>query len=373
MKYQKIPRSIVLAYNRHREYKYWLRICHAPYKSLYFSFDGSIHSCCVNRKHVLGTYPDQSLQEVWNGEKRKELKRHINHRDLSLGCQECKYYLENRNFDDLRAKYYDFPITKRRFPVFMEFELSNVCNLECMMCGGNFSSLIRKNREHRPPLEMAYDDTFVKQLEYFLPHLKRAQFAGGEPFLINIYYDIWDRLIDLNPECLIGVQSNGTILNDRVKDVLERGRFQVGLSIDSLKKEVYEKIRINARFEDVMENIDWFATYSRSKQIHAHITTCPMRSNWKEVPDLINFCNGKDFYMRFNFVWQPEEFALWNLPSAELKEMFNWLSKIEFKGSGAVFEENIRYYNNFLNQVSAWHQDAMNREKLDQSNQKCIE
>jgi len=362
-KKNKIARSIVLAYNRTREYKYWLRICHAPYKSLYFSFDGTVHSCCVNRQYKLGKYPENSLLDIWKGKQLKTLKRHINRRDLSLGCQECKYYLENKNYDDLRAKFYDFPETNRRFPVFMEFELSNVCNLECMMCGGNFSSLIRKNRENRPPLKMAYDDEFVDQLEHFLPHLKRAQFAGGEPFLINIYFRIWKRLIDLNPDCIIGVQSNGTVLNNRVKEILARGRFQLGFSIDSLKKEIYEKVRLNASFEETMRNLDWYASYGLSKNIHNHITVCPMRINWMEIPDLVRFCNEKQFYIRYNFVWQPEQYALWNLPHKTLSEIYNFLSESSFSGSGSVFDENIRYYGNFLKQVDSWHRDALNKDQ----------
>jgi radical SAM protein with 4Fe4S-binding SPASM domain len=362
MKYQKLPWQVVMAYNRSREYKYWCRICHAPYKSLYFSFNGSVHSCCVNREHVLGTYPEHTLLEIWNGEKRRQLARHINHRDLTLGCHECRYYLEKGNVDDLRAKYYDYPVRNRKYPVFMEFELHNTCNLECVMCGGNFSSLIRRNREQRPPLPMVYDDGFVGQLEPFLPHLHKAQFAGGEPFLIHIYYQIWERLLEVNPDCIIGVQTNGTILNERVKQFMEKGRFQIGVSVDSLQKDVYEAIRVNADLENVLDNITWFADYSRSKNIHLHITVCPMRMNWKEIPDLVAFCNRIDAYIRFNNVWQPLEYALWNLSSGEIAEKVDQLSRIHFDGDGKVGEENRRYYATFLAQMVAWQREALARE-----------
>jgi radical SAM protein with 4Fe4S-binding SPASM domain len=363
MKYQKLPWKIFMAYNRTREFKYWLRICNAPFKSLYFSFDGTVYSCCVNRTHALGRYPEHTLSEIWNGERKKQLARHINHRDLSLGCQGCQYYLEKGNFDDLRAKYYDFPKNNIRFPVFLEFELHNTCNLECIMCGGDFSSLIRKNREHRPPLPMVYDDRFVEQLSPFIPYLHRALFAGGEPFLIPVYYSIWEKIIEMNPACRIAFQSNGTVLNQKVKDILERGRFEVGLSIDSVNKEVYETIRVNSRMEDVINNARYFSEYCRAQKTDMHITACPMRINWRGIPDLVNFCNELNAYIRFNNVWYPPEQALWNLKSHELHEIRNVLEGYQFDGKGTVADENRRYYHNFLNQLLIWSQEALMREQ----------
>ena len=118
---------------------------------------------------------------------------------------------------------------------------SRIPNLECIMCYGNFSSSIRKNREKLPSTPTVYDEKFLESLDPIIPDLKYVKFLGGEPFLINIYYEVWERIIECNPNCLIDVQTNGTILNDRVKDILERGNFRIGVSLDSLKKETYER------------------------------------------------------------------------------------------------------------------------------------
>jgi MoaA/NifB/PqqE/SkfB family radical SAM enzyme len=75
-------------------------------------------------------------------------------------------------------------------PKVMEFELSNECNLECVMCNGSFSSSIRKNREKLPPIISPYNDDFVNELDAFIPHLTDAKFLGGEPFMIEIYLKI---------------------------------------------------------------------------------------------------------------------------------------------------------------------------------------
>jgi MoaA/NifB/PqqE/SkfB family radical SAM enzyme len=80
------------------------------------------------------------------------------------------------------------------YPRVMEFELSNECNLECVMCNGYFSSSIRKNREKLPASVSPYNDQFVDELDQFIPHLTDAKFLGGEPFMIDIYLKIWERI-----------------------------------------------------------------------------------------------------------------------------------------------------------------------------------
>ena len=70
------------------------------------------------------------------------------------------------------------------------------------MCGGKWSSAIRKNREGLPPLKNHYDKDFVKQIREFLPFLREARFIGGEPFLINLYYDIWEAITESSQQPL---------------------------------------------------------------------------------------------------------------------------------------------------------------------------
>jgi MoaA/NifB/PqqE/SkfB family radical SAM enzyme len=209
---------------------------------------------------------------------------------------------------------------------------------------------------------MAYDDNFVEQLTEFIPHLKKAQFAGGEPFLIKVYHQIWEKIIELSPDCIIGVQTNGTILNDTVRSLLNRGNFQVGVSLDSLQKDTYESIRKNASYDDVMQNIRYFTEYSKNKNIPMHITVCPMRINWKELPALVEFCNVLNVFIRFNTVWKPAQYALWNLPPDELKEICNYLFDKKPVGNNPVSKKNSRYYSGYINQINSWYEDGLSRQ-----------
>ena len=117
--------------------------------------------------------------------------------DLSYGCGNCRHRLEHgTGYADVEYYRWMPEPADPAWPEVMAFGLSNTCNLACVMCGGNLSSRLRA-LEGRPRLEPAYGDRFFAELEEFLPHVRRTEFRGGEPFLIREHHRVWDLLADL--------------------------------------------------------------------------------------------------------------------------------------------------------------------------------
>jgi MoaA/NifB/PqqE/SkfB family radical SAM enzyme len=357
-------------------------ICHAPFQSINFTQNGDATVCCYNRKHVLGRYPSDNLKRIWFGKEAQQLREYIKKNDLSKGCETCAMQIESNNFASVHARHFDFqsdhPIkhflkkiksyfkTKHfiAYPRVIEFELSNTCNLECVMCSGEFSSSIRKNRENKPALEEVYDEAFVKQLEVFIPYLDEVKFYGGEPFLIPVYYEIWEKIALLNPTCRISVQTNATTLNNKVKNCLENGNFHLNISLDSLVKENFEHIRKNANFERVMDNLKYFHSYTKSKSTFFGISTCVMRDNWKELPDFIRFCNQLEVPIYFHTVYFPSVRALWNLDSDQLEEISLFLSKESFPSGSEIQRKNKIHFEDTLKLIQQWQTEAKRIEDL---------
>ena len=90
-----------------------------------------------------------------------------------------------------------FPVDSAQpeWPSVIEFNGSNACNLECIMCG-EYSSAIRGNVEGLPPLRKVYDDQFFDDLRLFLPHLRLLNLLGGEPFFAAETHRIWNMMIE---------------------------------------------------------------------------------------------------------------------------------------------------------------------------------
>jgi molybdenum cofactor biosynthesis enzyme MoaA len=275
---------------------------------------------------------------MWFGEKAVVFRETLIKQQLTKGCQLCLSQFAAGNFSGIHTKIFDLDLNVfqekgvsalkaedysrwRTMPEILEFELNNTCNLECVMCHGNHSSLIRKNREGLPPIHSPYDERFIEQLRPFIPNIKLARFLGGEPFLIQIYYPIWELFAELNPQAELHITTNATVLNGKVRSILERVNANLIISTDSMVKETFEKIRINAKHERVLEHIRYFAEYCAQRNKIFSFATCPIRENWREMPELVRFCNEKGINLYFNTVEYPDESSLRTLELHEMDEV----------------------------------------------------
>jgi MoaA/NifB/PqqE/SkfB family radical SAM enzyme len=227
------------------------------------------------------------------------------------------------------------------------------------MCNGYFSSSIRKNRENLPATVNPYDEGFVNQLDDFIPYLTDARFLGGEPFLIDIYYSIWEKIRKQNPAMRLHITTNATVLNNRVKELIEDLNVHFVISVDSIQKESYEAIRINARFDRMMENWKYFYDYTRRKKTQMSFAVCPIKLNWQEIPGIVEFCNQHSIQVYFNTVTYPRELSLETMPAAELHKVISFMESANIPSAGYVPAYNKRMYDDMLNQLRAWHQRAL--------------
>lgn len=377
-----LHKKVLEQYAETRNGTYKTIVCHAPFVSLNFEQNGNVRACCYNNKDIIGNWPTQSILEIWNGEQAQKLRNHIRNNELGGGCTECGNMIVAGNHQGVRARFFDEyapnNLSSRlhyfrnkfnghiNFPKVLEFELSNECNLECVMCNGYFSSAIRKNREGLPAIESPYTDKFVDELEPFIPHLTDAKFLGGEPFMIKIYLKIWERILKINPSVRIHITTNGTLLTQRVKDLLEGLNAGIIISVDSIREETYKKIRVNGSFQKVMENIDYLTEYTKRKKTFISIAACPITYNWKELPELLQFCLSRNITLYFNAVFSPSDLSLKDQPLAYQQEVINYLESnpAPKKTDKSLSPANlsINAYNDFINQLKLWMQESKTKQ-----------
>ncbi|MDD2635772.1 MAG: radical SAM protein [Bacteroidales bacterium] len=333
-------------------------VCHAASRSIYFDIYGNATACCFNRVYILGKYPKNSIEEIIKGDKRKKLQTELCRQNFMYGCQHCHKLIEAGNYEGVEARLYDPLRNQGDTPSEIIFELDNTCNLECVMCHEGFSSSIAKSKGLEK-IKHPYDKDFLNQIEPYIKNLEVAKFLGGEPFLINIYYEIWDLIIKTNPKCKIILQTNGTILNDKVKSYLAKGNFYIGVSIDSLKPEIFERIRVNAKLDAVLKNLDYFISVTKKKNNYVNLSVCPMQNNWKEMPDLVNFCNEKKIFIYFNTVY-TDGFAISQMSEEELLEIKNYYESVKFRTKGIIAKRNVRFFNNLKTQIESIYFEKFN-------------
>lgn len=363
------------------------RLCYAPWLALNFDQTGSVTACCFNRAFPLGSYPTQNLNDIWQGAAANALREAMLQQRFDLGCQSCERMIEEGNYESVLIRHFDDyahylgnPSSGNSLfgkffgkkhsdvlppPRVFEFEISNTCNLECIMCGGNWSSAIRKNREKLPALHLPYDAAFVEQVKAFLPELKRANFLGGEPFLISLYYEIWEAIIAINPGIDVAITSNGTVLNERAKNIIEKlPHCRITLSVDSLQPDTWESIRVNGEYGILKKNLDYLLA---TKKL-VSFSVCPMIQNRMEIPGLITFCRDHHLDIYFNVVYGPlggkisgihrnpaqsdsgfiPETSLQALPANELSALIRYYQTFQFEG------RHQQQLNHLIAQLNTW-------------------
>jgi len=299
--------------------------CYAPTVQMYFQPDGDVRACCRNMSYPLGNVGQQRLTEIWEGARRRELVTRLAVDDYSHGCEGCQWEIETEgregsypeSFTEF-AGYLTHEPEVAEWPHFLEFNLSNSCNLQCIQCNGDLSSSIRIHREGRPPQPKVYGDEFFDDLRLFLPHLEAAQFAGGEPFLGAENFRVWDLVAEVAPDLRCQVVTNATQWNKRVEAVLEKVRVSPTFSIDGITRETYEAIRIDSDHALVMANIDRFCAYAERVGTDVFINFCLMAQNYHEFGDLLLFAEARGIYVNVSVVHYPEHCSIARLDPAEI-------------------------------------------------------
>lgn len=356
-----LPQRLVLGCNKFRNRAAHAPLCMAPFVSLRFERYGRVFVCCHNNSFVAGTYPAQNLMGIWNGKPLKDLRRVFGKQKLHTGCALCADAIVSEKYQSPGANMFDNYKPHASMPRMLDFKTDNTCNLSCIMCF-SFSSC----RKESPAFDSQsafepYNDSFIDELKSFLPHLTEIRFSGGEPFLSPFYLRIWELAIEVNPQCVITVQTNGHILNPRIKELMDKGRFAVNVSIDSLNPQVYSQIRKGGHLQTVLEHIDFFKNYCDSKGTAFKITICPMRMNVHELPDLLRFAGTLNARAWFSIVRYPLKYALWTLPPDEIHNLALTLATAHLPESTEVEKYNKTMLHSLVNELHVWEHDSRER------------
>jgi MoaA/NifB/PqqE/SkfB family radical SAM enzyme len=328
--------------------------CNAPFNNMYINLLGRVSPCWKLPGLCDQWSKDRSLMDIWTGEHFQKYRNALKQNLFLNRCGECKKEIDEGVWPLAKA-YEKFPV--RDMPSLMEIELSNQCNLECIMCNGTLSSGIRKNRDKLPPLPQIFDDSFLEQMKEFIPHLVELRVNGGEPFAQKILLDLLDIVFEINPQLKVTIATNGTVYNKRVQSILDKCNIHLNISIDSLIPERYEQIRVNASFDVLMKNFEIFKEYCHTNNRNLSIMVNPMNNNWEEMIDFVYFTDKHNCNLWFNTILYPKHLSIKHLHK---NEILNIHSKLKEKFN--LLQKTIKNYDKIdhliNNQIAEWLLDA---------------
>ncbi len=174
-------------------------------------------------------------------------------------------------------------------PTLCVYDVTTRCNSRCAMCS------IWKRREK----EMSLKDVekVFNDLKKFGIHTIFLQ--GGDPLVKKEVFDVIKILDDLKFD--VNVITNGILLSEKTLEKLDmantRGKITVTVSLDTLDRKVYKRIRGVDKFDIVIKNIKALSKHKGLKGgVHATITSI----NYKEMEKLHEFVHGLGLCFTFN-------------------------------------------------------------------------
>ena len=296
--------------------------CWAAHASMYFDQFGDVRACCQNTEAPMGNVTRSGIREIWDSAETQRLRDALRADDYSVGCGFCQWQVDQGDESIVFARVFDrHEVRSNRptWPVQMEFSMTNACNLQCVMCNGDWSSSIRTHREGRAPLPEVYGDAFFEELAEFLPHLRQVNLLGGEPFLGREPLRVLSMLADLDDPPAVAVTTNGTQWSPRIERICERLPMSFVLSLDGITATTYESIRVGSDFALVMENLKRFEEHAERNDTMVSLAHCLMRPNVHEFSSLLRFAEDRGLWIGINEVLFPSELSLFQLPADELR------------------------------------------------------
>src|SRR5947209_3819239 len=172
---------------------------------------------------------------------------------------------------------------------YAQFEPVGQCNLRCQMCPIQFR---RDGPPHGPPAFMQFE-VFTRLIDQ-MPQLRELHLQGlGEPMMHPRFGDMVAHATRRGVR--VTTNSNLTLLNpDRAERCVSSGLDTIHVSLDGATAEVYERIRVRARLERVLRNLEMVRDARQrlgSETPHLRMVMVVMRQNLHELPDLVRLAH----------------------------------------------------------------------------------
>ena len=314
---------------------------------------------------------NKNPKEVWERsllDARQQLKDNKKITD----CEPC-YQMERKQITSFRQIYNEQfkKLNETRLPQHLDLDLSNLCNLKCVMCDPTRSSMWAKETGDYSKTNgvTTVSDHELQEICELSHDLKYLTLQGGEPSIIPQYETYFDYLKtnNLMKDITLNVVTNLTNLKQKFYSYLPYFKsVNISVSVDAFGT-ANDFIRFPSNFDKVTENIKLLTQYDNmTVRVDTAIQILSMFNVEKLIAwldDLEGYFQSKKKYIGsyVQHVHTPEELCIMNAPSS-LKDSFTK----QIKGTRFAYLENTLDTKNKFDQNRTIHyiENICRRRKL---------
>ena len=297
--------------------------CMFPWIHLYVSPKGKVYPCCTtDQSDSLGDIKENTLEEIFNNEKTKELRYNMAKGIPSQVCRMCykaeessptsyRSYSKTRfghHFDDvINNTMADGGVEEFKMRL-IDVRFSNICNFGCRTCGSECSSFWAAEERKAGKIDwitIHADNNKGKLLEEVLTHLDYADvvyFAGGEPLITDEHYTILHEMIKRGKtSTTIKYNTNASTVSYKDNDLFDLWKhfdnIELSCSIDHYGERA-ELLRHGTDWGQVENNL---INFSKLPNVDFSISTVLSAFNYLTIHDFYKYMIDKKLISPTNF------------------------------------------------------------------------
>ena len=198
---------------------------------------------------------------------------------------------------------------------------SSNCNLRCKYCFYHDLASCREMPSHGMMTLTTLEDILKKAFEFADGSMVMISFQGGEPLLAGKdffrgFAAMLPRLNTKRSAVHVGVQTNGTLIDEEWCDIFLKNRYLVGLSLDG--DAVTNVLRIDAKGEDTFDRVYSAAKMLQAKKVDFNILTVITKPVVDNISRVYSFFRKNKFkHLQFIPCLKPL-----GMPKADTPESF---------------------------------------------------
>jgi radical SAM protein with 4Fe4S-binding SPASM domain len=267
--------------------------CKRPWTGFELEHDGNVKPCCMTSVSSCGNVNFSSVDEIWNGEKFREMREWMATGQWNKMCKpDCPRLHSNfedanpypvspefiQNFELSENEIRERSTVLRSKPRFWKLTHSTRCNIDCIMCYQDRNDL-------RELPEKFYQDILDYQSA-----IQEIQLIGGETLAIKRYRQLLKSFADSAefPDLTFAFVTNGTVHDDNTLDLIRKLRVSwISISVDAATFPTYAIIRRGGDFHHTCKGIERLTNLGREQGISVLISFTVMKDNVHETADFV--------------------------------------------------------------------------------------
>ena len=317
--------------------------CVLPYTNIEARTDGTISVCCIMQDHA--KKPDgtsynlakgDTITDVLNSKWLANYRRQFAKGAKPKACSNC-WHEENAGLQSKRLrenKFWEKHGTDTLLS--LDLKLGNICNSKCRICTSFASSQwvpeevkidpekapLYKNRNKLGQWPETNED-FWTDIDNHLPSVKKLEFYGGEPLLIDRHLEILEKCIEIGvaKDIQVTYNTNGSIpLSDKFINLWKNFKhIEIFFSIDDVYNR-FNYIRHPGDFFKVIENLQQYKNLELDRTKGSYAVSVFQTISILNICDIMELTNyiheyvDKKTNIHYNMVFTPMHMSPKALP-----------------------------------------------------------